>query len=155
MTVDYTATDNEGRRLDDGRPMHYLHGCRQILPALEDALEGAAVSERRVVTLSPEEAYGSRMDELVFDVAASNFPEEVELRPGMVLRTHHQDRNFHLKVVRVTENRVVVDGNHPLAGRTLHFDCRVRAIRPGTGSASDLARERPAARVATSPERGA
>ncbi len=141
ITVDYVATDDAGRRIDDGEPMRYIHGRQQILPALEKGLSGATVGEHRCIELPPDEAYGPRLERLVFEAPPDYFPKGIELKPGQVLRTRHQNREFPLRVVEVEADRVVVDGNHPLAGRTLHFDCRVRSVRPAT--AAELRNNRP------------
>lgn len=133
VAVDYILTDDEGRRLDDGQPMHYVHGHAQILPKLEAALADSQVGELVEVTLSPEEAYGPRQENLVFEASPEKFSRDIDLRPGRILHTRHEGREFHLRVLEVTDDRVVVDGNHPLAGRTLNFQCRIREVRPATG----------------------
>ncbi len=131
-TLSYELTDEEGRRLDDGEPIVYIHGRKQILPALEEAVAGAAVDERLEVTLPPERAYGERMENLVFEAPLQNLPPEIRdnVVEGGVLHTAHEERRFSLRVVELRETTALVDGNHPLAGHTLHFRVHVADVRP-------------------------
>ena len=119
---------------DEEGPMVYLHGHQQILEALEAALEGAESGETRHVTLSPDEGFGERDPRLVFNAPRANLPEG-PLETGMVLQTteHQGDgRHFPLRIVELTEQQAVLDGNHPLAGRTLHFEVTITGVRPAS-----------------------
>ncbi len=135
VTVDYQVDDGSGEHLDDSRtsgPMVYLHGYRHILPALESALEGAATGEERVVELEPEHAYGPRQENLVFEANREALPAGLELYEGQRLTSGSHGRHFTLRVVRLTDNGALLDGNHPLAGRRLIFRLNVREVRPAT-----------------------
>ncbi len=136
VSADYTLTTEGGIRLtgsDSEGPMVYLHGHQQVLDALEDALEGAEPNETRYVTVSPEDGYGEHDPRLVFTAPRENLPDE-PLREGMLLRTtEHDGRSFPLQVVEVSDDgAAVLDGNHPLAGKTLHFEIQVTDVRPAS-----------------------
>ncbi|OOG23857.1 hypothetical protein B1C78_10030 [Thioalkalivibrio denitrificans] len=114
--------------------MVYLHGYGQILETLERTLEDARPGDIRAVTVPPEAGYGQRDPRLVFTAPRTNLPEGT-LREGMMLSTTERDgdgRRFPLRIVELTEDGAVVDGNHPLAGMTLHFEITVREVRPAT-----------------------
>ena len=138
VTLDYQLTDDQGKRWDDGAPMVYIHGKSQILPALEEAMDGAAMGEERVVELPPERAYGERMENLVFEAPLSNLPPEIKehVTEGSVLQTAHEDRKFTLRVLETREKTALVDGNHPLAGRTLTFTVNVVSVREASAEES-------------------
>ncbi|RLK51538.1 FKBP-type peptidyl prolyl cis-trans isomerase /apo-metallochaperone SlyD [Alkalispirillum mobile] len=135
VTVDYRLKDEDGTLLDDSQqsgPMVYLHGYKHILPALEEALEGIEEGMPHRVTLAPEQAYGPRQENLVFEANREFLPEDLELYEGQQLTSGSHGRRFTLKVVRLTENGAVLDGNHPLAGRQLTFEVQIREVRPAT-----------------------
>jgi FKBP-type peptidyl-prolyl cis-trans isomerase SlyD len=114
--------------------MVYLHGYGKILGTLERTLEDARPGDIRCVTVPPEAGYGQRNPRLVFQAPRANLPERT-LREGMMLSTTERDgdgRRFPLRIVELTEDGAVVDGNHPLAGMTLHFEVTVREVRPAT-----------------------
>lgn len=135
VTVDYRLKDEDGTLLDDSAqsgPMVYLHGYRHILPALEAALEGLEAGGPHHVTLAPEQAYGPHKENLVFEANREFLPDDLELYEGQQLTSGSHGRRFTLKVVRLTENGAILDGNHPLAGRWLTFDLDVRQVRPAS-----------------------
>ncbi|WP_290650891.1 peptidylprolyl isomerase [Aquisalimonas sp.] len=134
-TVNYQLTSRDGDPLDDSEqsgPMVYLHGYRHVLPALEEALESAGPGDELVVELAAEDAYGPRQENLVFEAKRDALPEGLELTPGKRLSTGSYGRRFSLRVVRLTDDGAVLDGNHPLAGQWLAFRLSVRAVREAT-----------------------
>lgn len=135
VTADYRLADETGETLDDSvrsGPMHYLHGHRQILPALERALDGSRAGDTLTVELAPEEGYGARQENLVFEANRSALPADLELYPGQQLRSGSHGRQFSLRVVRLTEQGAILDGNHPLAGKRLNFRIDIREVRAAT-----------------------
>ena len=134
-TIDYQLSELDGESLDDSAqsgPMVYLHGYRHVLPALEEALEGAAPGDELTVELAPEDAYGPRQENLVFEAKREVLPEGLELEPGKRLSSGSHGRRFSLLVLRVTDDSAVLDGNHPLAGLWLTFRLTVRDVREAT-----------------------
>lgn len=134
VTMEYTLRDATGEVLDtsDGdEPLTYLHGHGQIVPGLEKALEGKAVGDKAQVTVSPEEGYGEYDMERVLKEPRSSFDFDVEV--GQVLEAQVDDEEgMEFLVTDVDTDTVTLDGNHPLSGKSLHFDVKVVEIRPAT-----------------------
>jgi len=131
--IDYTLTDDAGEVLDssEGRePLTYLHGAGNIIPGLEQALEGSAQGDNVKVTVEPAEAYGERVEDLVQEVPMEAFAGVEQVEAGM--RFQATDDQGNVRVVTVTgveDEQVTVDANHPLAGQQLHFDVNVVEVR--------------------------
>ena len=134
ITIDYTLTDEDGEVLDsseDDGPLEYLHGFGNIVPGLEDALEGKEPGQKLQVTVSPDKGYGERDESLVQSVPRTRFPKG-DIEVGMCFSAESADSARLLTVVAVDQQQVTVDGNHPLAGQTLSFDVTVRDVRDAT-----------------------
>jgi FKBP-type peptidyl-prolyl cis-trans isomerase SlyD len=135
VTFNYTLRDEQGTVIDssNGRaPLSYLHGKGNIIPGLEEALAGKSAGDKLDVTVVPERAYGVRDERLVQIVPKARFSEVQGLAPGMQVRTNGPQGPRIVTVVRVDRDFVTVDGNHPLAGRTLHFSVEVTEVRKAT-----------------------
>lgn len=135
VTLNYTLRDEQGAVLDTstGRaPLSYLHGKGNIIPGLEEALAGKAAGDKLDVTVAPERAYGPRDERLVQIVPRARFGEVAGLQPGMQVRANGPQGPRVVTVVRIDRDFVTVDGNHPLAGRTLHFSVEVAEVRKAT-----------------------
>ena len=134
ITADYVLTGEDGERLAASTPeapMRYVHGTGQMLPALEATLEGRRAGDVLRMTLTPEQAYGPHRPELVFEAVRDNLPPGQALRVGMTLTPGGQRGKFSLKVVALTERGAMLDGNHPLAGRTVTWELRILEVDPG------------------------
>lgn len=149
VTIRYSLSDGDGNVLEqvgeDG--LAYLHGHENIVPGLESELEGKEESDEFEVTLEPEEAYGEHMDELVSRVDRETFPEDEELEPGMVFQAVKSDigggdgeASQFLVIQKIVGDEVVVDANHPLAGKTLSFEGAVLGVREATDEESEAGR---------------
>lgn len=135
VRLDYTLRDEQGTVLDSssGRgSLSYLHGKGNIIPGLEQALAGKSAGDKLDVTVPPEQGYGVRDERLVQIVARAKFGEVANLAPGMQVRANGRQGPRIVTVVRVDRDFVTVDGNHPLAGRTLHFSVEVAEVRKAT-----------------------
>jgi len=135
VSLHYTLRDEHGQVLDASAargPMSYLHGKNNIIPGLEQALEGRAAGDKVEVTVPPEQGYGRRSGALVQIVPRNRFPEDAALGPGMQVRASGARGERVVTVVRVERDFVTVDANHPLAGRTLHFSVEVAEVRKAT-----------------------
>lgn len=132
VSFDYTLQNDAGETLDssDGRePLAYLHGHGNIVPGLEKAMTGKAVGDSFKATVSPEEGYGNRHAALEQEVPRSAFEGIDHIEPGMMFQAETPNGPAPVTVTAVAEDTVTVDGNHALAGQTLHFDVTVREIR--------------------------
>ena len=132
VSINYTLRDEHGTVIDSsgGRaPLRYLHGKGNIIRGLEQALAGKAVGDKLDVTVPPEQGYGLRDERLVQILARAKFGDVANLAPGMQVRASGRQGSRLVTVVRVDRDFVTVDGNHPLAGRTLHFSVEVADVR--------------------------
>lgn len=135
VTMDYTLTDGEGTVIDtsEGKdPLTYMHGVGNLIPGLENKLEGKPVGETVEAVIPPEEAYGQWEEERVFDLNKDQFGGVESVEPGMQFQAQIQDQTTILTVQKVDGDTVTVDANHPLAGATLHFTVNVRDVREAT-----------------------
>ncbi|TAN77011.1 MAG: peptidylprolyl isomerase [Gallionella sp.] len=136
VSLRYELFDSEGELLEKVEdPVSYLHGGYDgIFPLVEEALHGKGVGEHCNVTMQPDDAFGEYDHALVEVEARSAFPEEVAV--GMQFEGGPEGADDEdcllFTVVDVTDDEVTVDGNHPLAGKTLTFICTVTGVRPAT-----------------------
>jgi FKBP-type peptidyl-prolyl cis-trans isomerase SlyD len=138
----YRVFDAEGEAvMTDELELECVFGYGVLLPALEHKLEGLSEGEQRSVWLKPAEAFGERDPEEVIEVERSEFPEDVAA--GDCFDAEGEGgRRVLLQVLDVSEEAVVLDGNHPLAGQRVRFDVEARAIRPASESELSAAEER-------------
>jgi len=136
--IDYTLHLGDGDvvdRSEPGDPLTYLHGEGQIVPGLEQALEGLAVGDQKQVVVAPADGYGEHDPSGVQEVPLSAFPEGFSPQAGMQLTAEGPDGEavpFTVREVKPIAGSVLIDMNHPLAGRTLHFEVTVRDVRTAT-----------------------
>jgi FKBP-type peptidyl-prolyl cis-trans isomerase SlyD len=136
----YTVAEDGDAEVENsrgGEPVAILIGHRNIIPGIETALIGHEAGDCFEVTVSPEDGYGERRDGLTQRLSKKVFPKGAALQPGaqIVLKTEHGPRMVTVQKVGMTV--VDVDLNHPLAGKTLHFDIEVIDVREG--SAEEIA----------------
>jgi FKBP-type peptidyl-prolyl cis-trans isomerase SlyD len=135
VVLEYELRDEEGEVLDSsetetGEPIVYVHGYGMIVPGLEIAVTGMKPGETKEVTVSPEEGFGEHDEELVLDVDRSEFPRPDQVAVGDELVAESPDGDeVIMRVLEVKEDSVVVDANHPLAGKTLRYEVKVKAVR--------------------------
>ncbi|MBV5323178.1 peptidylprolyl isomerase [bacterium] len=136
VTLDYSVTDPDGELVDAGQdPLVYLHGgYDDIFPMIEEAVHGKKVGESVVVKMQPDDAFGEFDAELIQVEPRKGFPKELEV--GMQFEGipdgGDDDDILIYRVTEIADDKVVLDGNHPLAGMALVFTCTVTAIRPAS-----------------------
>lgn len=133
-TVYYTLTNDAGEVIDQSppqSPLVYLHGAGSIVPGLEKALAGKRPGDSLNADLPPEEAFGPRHAEMIQTVPRDAFPA-VEVKPGMQFEARTEHGPLLVTVTEVNAEKVIVDGNHPLAGQNLHFAVEVADVRVAT-----------------------
>ena len=140
VTLNYRVADSDGNIVDEGaEPIIYLHsGYGGLFPRLEADLEGKTQGDELHLKLQPEDAFGEYDAELVSVEDASLFPDNVVV--GMQFERvmdGKQDEAMLFSVTDVADGKVVVDGNHPLAGMALVFDCTVADIRAASAEEID------------------
>lgn len=134
VTLHFTVSTADGTQIDssrDGKPMVVLQGSHFLIEGLENELEGKTAGDTFKINVPPELAYGERHDELMQAVPKSMF-EDMEVTQGMTFRATTDDGEQSVMIVDVTDDEVIVDGNHPLSGLTLHFDVDVLEVREAT-----------------------
>ena len=118
---------------EGGEPLDYLHGAGNIIPGLESELDGMAVGETKSVTVAPEAGYGEHDPEAFMDVPRREFPAEIPLEIGTELQLQDQDgQPMYARIDEINDDTVTLDFNHPLAGKELHFEVTIMAIREPT-----------------------
>lgn len=111
-------------------PLVFLQGYSQILPAVELAIEGQEAGFATSLKLSPKQTYGEYRDELVSEVPRSQFAANLDLKAGMKFDTiGPQGQPIVVRILKLEDNVVTLDGNHPLAGRELIFDLEILLVR--------------------------
>jgi len=125
VKVHYTCTTDDGlvfSSKDQDKPLQFIVGKGNLLQPIEDGVIGMSLNETKVINIPHEEAYGDLYKELIKEVDKALLPENVEVKVGLQLTSTQEDGSeIHFHVTKVMENSVIVDGNHPLAGKDLEF----------------------------------
>jgi FKBP-type peptidyl-prolyl cis-trans isomerase SlyD len=139
VALTYELSDSDGKLIEKSEaPIEYLHGGHDgIFPLVEKTLAGKGVGDTCRVRLDPDDAYGEYDAELVRLEPRDKFPADIAVGMRFEGRGEHSGSTLVYTVTDIAEEKVVVDGNHPLAGQTLHFSCTVTAVR--ASSAEELA----------------
>ncbi|ABL99111.1 peptidylprolyl isomerase [Shewanella amazonensis] len=135
VTIHYRLSDSQGQLIEssfEADPMVYLHGAENLIPGLENALEGKLAGDTLEVTVDCEQAYGPYHDGLRQEVPLEAFGDIQDIVPGMRFIAETEMGQRPVQVTEVLENTVVVDGNHPLAGQSLTFFVEVKDVRLAT-----------------------
>lgn len=135
VSMHYTLTDDGGDVLDSshgGEPFSYLHGHNNIIPGLEKALEGAQSGFKSKITVAPSDGYGETNAEAIFEAPREHFPPDMKLEVGARVHADGPNGPITLTVVKLSDTGAVLDANHPLAGKTLHFDVEITTVRSAT-----------------------
>lgn len=138
--IHYTLKNDDGELIDKSAtdsPLGYLHGHGNLIPGLEGALTGLSPGDTRSVQVAPSDGYGERSEALVQDVPIGAFQGVESIEPGMRFQAETDSGPHPVVVVEVADDVVTVDGNHPLAGETLHFDVEVERVREATAEEID------------------
>ena len=134
VAIDYRLTVADGTEVDttaERGPMEYLHGHQNIIPGLEQELEGHEEGDTLDVTVDPKDGYGEHEPERVVQVNREQLGFEPEV--GAVVSARLPDgREQHLLIAEIDGETVTLDGNHPLAGQTLRFEISIASIRAAT-----------------------
>ncbi len=133
VAFDYRLTLDSGEEVDKsqaGKPLGFITGAGQIIPGLESKMMGMAGGEKARISVEPQNAYGLINPELFQEIRRDQFPDDIEIKPGMTFQSHGPQGPMIIKVKEVKGNdTVVIDLNHPLAGERLHFDINIAEVR--------------------------
>lgn len=139
ITVDYEGTLENGDVFESTKNTEQLEftlGTASVIGGFEEGMIGAAIGETREITIPAKDAYGLRQEELVQDIDRSVFGEKsAELQIGMVLyltmQKDGEDQKIPASVIKLSDDKVTVDYNHPLAGHTLTYKVTLQSIKQG------------------------
>ncbi len=135
VSIDYTLTDDDDQIIDTSKgsePLTYIHGTGNLIPGLEKALVGKSPGDAFEVTVSPEEGYGLHDETLLEVLPRSKFNADQEIQVGMQFYAEGSAEVQVITVVGIEDDQITIDGNHPLAGRTLNFAIKVVEVREAT-----------------------
>lgn len=134
VSFEYTLLDENGKLIESNRgedPVTYTHGQHQIIPGLENGLSGMDMNQEKNIRVQPEEAYGPVDPKGFKEVAKTEIPAQ-GLKVGTMLHARGpRGEDFSVRVHEIKEETVILDLNHPLAGKTLNFDVKVLNVQPG------------------------
>ena len=115
-------------------PLTFIQGSRELLPALENVLEGMKIGESKQISVTPEEGYGPVDNNAVIELDKEQFPQD-GLEIGTVLQSLNSDgQPIYTRVAEIKEKTILLDFNHPLAGKILYFDIKILDIQEGPAS---------------------
>jgi len=143
VSLDYILSIKDGDVVESSKeegPLEYLHGNGEIPEGLEVALEGKAVGDKIELTLQPQDAFGEYDLEALTTVPRSEFPDDAEIETdqwiqvGVQMEDEEDDGEFEIemRIVEINTEAVVLDANHPLAGKTIEYKVEVREFHPAT-----------------------
>jgi len=132
VSIEYTLRLEDNTVVDTNvgsGPLTYVHGSQEIVPGLEKALEGMKIGDSKRVTIKPEEGYGVVNPEAFVEVKKEQIPEDALRVDAELQGRDASGRVFQVRVAEIRGQAVVLDFNHPLAGRTLRFEVKVLDIQ--------------------------
>lgn len=133
VSIDYVLKRGDGQEVGNtaqSGPQEITLGSGQIFPQIEQALAGMKVGDSETVAIASDNAFGPRRGELVMDLPRDQLPAEPAPQPGMVLNVQTPDgKQLAFVILKVEEETVKADGNHPLAGEDLTFELTLRDIK--------------------------
>lgn len=132
VRVHYTGKLGSGEVFDssDGRdPLEFELGAGNVIAGFDDAVVGMAPGEKKDVTIPVNEAYGEKSDDMIIEISRAQLPDGMDPQVGQWLEVGGDDgRVGHVRVASVAEESITLDGNHPLAGESLHFEIQLVEI---------------------------
>lgn len=143
--ISFTSKDDTGEVMDEipqNEPLPFIFGRNQIIPGLESQLEGKIEGDEISVVLKPEDAFGEYNEELVKELSMAAFEDFEDLEVGseieLEVETDEGDITTIGRVLSLSKEDVTIDLNHPLAGKKLHYEVKVLAVRDQTAEEMDM-----------------
>ena len=132
VSIEYTLLDEKGNQIESnkgGNPFKYTHGKGDIIPGLEEGLSGMKVGGEKTIKVKPEDAYGEVKPEAFQEVPHKNIPADLLKVGTQLVARSPQGQSMPVRVHEVKDETVVLNLNHPLAGKTLTFEVKVLAVQ--------------------------
>ena len=137
VSLQYTLSGDDGKTIESNKskePLKYTQGQHQIIPGLEKELTGMKVGGEKRIKVKPEDAYGPIDPKAIQEFPKEKIPPEGQKVGAILTARGPQGQAIPVKVKEVKEKTVVLDMNHPMAGKTLVFDIKVLEVEPGQSS---------------------
>jgi peptidylprolyl isomerase len=132
VKVNYTGSLEDGTVFGSSPeedPLEFTIGQKNVLPSFENAVIGMNEGDTKTVSIPPEEAFGHRKEDLIFDVERTKLPADIDLKLGGVLRVGSDTgKDFDVTITNIDDKIVTLDGNHPLAGKVLNLEIQLLQI---------------------------
>ncbi len=129
VTFHYELRDEKGKVIDKtfgGDPVHYIHGEGDIIRGLEELFDGEEPGFEAKITIEPEDGYGISQEDLMVYAGADNFDNSVEIKVGEIVETEDPEGDtIEFRITKIAEDKVYLDGNHPLADKTLDYKVEI------------------------------
>lgn len=135
VSIDYTLTGDDGEVIDTSEgqgPLYYIQGIGNLIPGLEEMLEGKKIGDQFNAVIPPEKGYGNFEEELVQQYPRQYFEQIKDIEIGMQLQANMGDEVRIVTITKIEPDFVEIDANHPLSGVTLNFAVSVKSIREAT-----------------------
>lgn len=134
IAFNYTLKNDKGEILDasePNQPMPFLEGRQQIIPALERVISLMSEGDKRQIILTAEESYGEFRQDMIMEVPKEELAH-IKAEVGAHLQLQLENQNKVVKITKISDTHLTLDGNHPLAGVPLTFDIEIMLVRPAT-----------------------
>lgn len=134
VKINYILKGDDGNIIDqsNGEPLFFIMGQNYILPKLEEQIKGQEPGYKFSIVLEAKDGYGEYQENLVTDVARENFETDMPIQVGMQFQAMSPMGPMIVRVTKVADDKITVDGNHELAGQRLHFDVEIVEVRDAT-----------------------
>ena len=132
VALEYTLSDEAGTVIESNKgkqPMSYIHGKSQIIPSLEKELSGMKVGEEKKIQVKPEDGYGPVNPDAFQEIPKDKLPPEALKVGTMLMAQGPQGQGIPVRVHEIKDTTVIMDFNHPMAGKTLSFDVKISEIK--------------------------
>lgn len=132
VSMHYKLTDEAGQLLDESKdvPLAYIHGTNSLIPGLEKQLDGKSAGDKITATVPPEDGYGPVMPQLIQNLPKNTFQGVEKIEVGMEFEASNENNEkMIVRVDAVNGEEITINGNHPLAGKTLNFDVNIVEVR--------------------------
>lgn len=128
LTDGTTFDSSEGRQ-----PLEFEVGSGRVIKGFDEGVKGMSIGEKKTISIPADDAYGPKQEEMIIPFERKNFPPDIEPEVGMTLNMHSEDGNeLPVVIAAITNDKIVLDANHPLAGKDLIFDIEVVDVKGKT-----------------------